>query len=129
MTVDSLDVGLDLLDRQLLDRAGTLLGKVDDLRFDDPGDGRPPELAALLVGQRAFGQRLGGPLGRWWTAVAERLAGGATPAEVPLALVREYGPAVRLAVRAEDLPALGRAERYLSHRFIGRIPGAHRESK
>ncbi|MFD5326448.1 hypothetical protein [Streptomyces sp. NPDC127092] len=129
MTVHTLDVGLDLLDRQVLDRDGRLLGKVDDLRFDDPGGDSAPELAALLIGQRAFGQRLGGRLGRWWVAVAGRAAGRARPVEVSFRHVRELGPAVELDVRAESLPGLGRAERLLSRGFIGRIPGAHREGR
>ncbi|MBT2367281.1 PRC-barrel domain-containing protein [Streptomyces sp. ISL-10] len=129
MTVDALDAGLDLLDRQVIDRDGKLLGKVDDLRFDDSAAGSPPVLAALLIGQRAFGQRLGGRLGRWWVAVAGRMAGGATPVEVSVRHVRELGPALTLDVRAESLPGLGRAERLLSHGFVGKIPGAHRESK
>ncbi|OKJ94499.1 hypothetical protein AMK26_32215 [Streptomyces sp. CB03234] len=129
MTMDSLDIGLDILDRQVLDSGDTLIGKVDDLRFDEPEDGSPPVLAALQIGQRAFGQRLGGRLGRWWTAVAGRLAGGATPVEVPIARVREYGPALKIDVGAQELPGLGRAERLLSRRFVGRIPGAHREGE
>ncbi len=129
MIVHRLDVGLDLLDCQILDRDGRLLGKVDDLRFDDSADGSPPELAALLIGQRAFGQRLGGRLGRWWVAVAGRMAGGATPVEVSVRHVSDYGPAVKLDVGAESLPGLGRAERLLGHGFIGKIPGAHREGQ
>lgn len=43
---------LELLDRQLVDRDGRLVGKVDDVEFelpDDP-DGLPCWVSALLVG-------------------------------------------------------------------------------
>lgn len=121
---ETLDAGLELLDKQVVDAAGVLLGKVDDLRFDVPRHGGPPELAALLIGQRALGRRLGGRFGAWWTAVAARLSGGAEPAEVPVERIADIGPAVRLDALAAEFPELLAAERALRRAFIGRIPGA-----
>ena len=62
-------VGFDLLDRQILDRDGQDVGKVDDVEFglDEHG---VPYLTALLVGPHALGPRLGGWLGRLVSGVA-----------------------------------------------------------
>jgi hypothetical protein len=62
-------IGFDLLDRQIVDRDGVPVGKVDDVEFSD--DGR--SVTALLTGQRALGARFGGRLGRWITDTATRL--------------------------------------------------------
>ena len=56
-------IGLDLLDRQILDCGGQPVGKVDDVELDVDADGTP-YVAALLVGQQALGDRIGGRLGR-----------------------------------------------------------------
>ncbi|GAA2648763.1 hypothetical protein [Streptomyces vastus] len=124
-----LDAGLRLLDRQVLDSRGVPLGKVDDLLFstgdDDSG---PPVLAAVLIGQQAFGARLGGRLGRWWTRLAERLSGRQGPIVVPLAAIDHIGTVVRLASPAAAFPQLTAPERWLRRHLISRLPGGMRES-
>lgn len=55
----SLDAGLDLLDREIVDNEGTVVGQVDDVELSDPSAG-PPEIAALLLAPAAYGRRLGG---------------------------------------------------------------------
>lgn len=124
---DTLDAGLSLLDRQVIDADGQLLGKVDDLLFVAPAGGGPPELTALLMGQQAFGHRLGGRLGRAWTALAARLGGRPGPVEVPIACVSEIGTVVRLNATAGRFPALRAVERGLRGALIGRLPGAGRD--
>ncbi len=124
---DSLDAGLDLLDRHVVDAEGASLGKVDDLRFGT-AHGRAPELVALMLGQQAYGRRIGGRVGRWWTAVAARLSARPEAVEVPMELVEAVGVTVRLRVTADALPDLGRAERWLRDGFIVKVPGAYHES-
>ncbi|MFI2435290.1 PRC-barrel domain-containing protein [Streptomyces sp. NPDC018693] len=125
---DLLDAGLELLDRQVLDSRGTPLGKVDDLLFTEADANGPPALTALLIGQRAFGARLGGRLGQWWTRLAERLSGRQGPFEVPVAAIDEIGTVVRLSSPAEAFPRLTAPERWLRRNVVSRLPGAFRES-
>jgi len=116
-------IGFDLLDRQILDRDGEPVGKVDDVELDAGEDG-VPFVAALLVGQRALGMRIGGRLGRWIAGVALRLSLDERPAaRIPFDLVAEIDSAVNLSVRRELLadPPL---EVWLRDHVIGRIPGA-----
>ncbi len=67
MTANRLDLGLSLLDRQLVDRDGRPVGKVDDIRFDWPDGGGPPIVSKILVGPIAFGERFGRPGGPLWS--------------------------------------------------------------
>jgi len=60
LTAD-IDGALDLLDRQLLDVDGLMLGKVDDVELTQTDDGLA--VTALLTGQVALFHRLGGSLG------------------------------------------------------------------
>jgi sporulation protein YlmC with PRC-barrel domain len=125
--MNTLLIGFDLLDRQIVDFTGALVGKVDDveLALDDDG---VPHIAALLVGPQALGRRLGGRLGRWISGVAGRLH----PAEQPdplrigwdlVANNPREDAEVRLSVRRELLtePAM---ETWLREHVINRIPGA-----
>jgi sporulation protein YlmC with PRC-barrel domain len=108
-------IGFDLLDRQIVDRDGVPVGKVDDVELSD--DLRT--VTALLTGQSALGGRFGGVLGRWVVAAT----GHAEPRRLPLDLVAEVDSAVHLSVKREQLdpPAL---EKWLDDHLIGRIPGA-----
>lgn len=125
---ETMDAGLSLLDRQVVDADGRSLGKVDDLHFSSPGGGAPPELVAIMIGQQAYGRRLGGRLGRWWTALAARISARPEAVAVPMQVVERVGVTVRLRVGAAAIPELERGERWLRERFIGRIPGAGRAS-
>lgn len=118
-------LGLHLLDRQVVDVDDHEVGKVDDVLFEQHSEG-PPRLAGLLLGQQALGPRLGGRMGRWWTAVNATLSGDPDPVFVPIERVSEFEPVVRLEVSREDVRNAWRLERWLAERLVGRIPGAHR---
>jgi sporulation protein YlmC with PRC-barrel domain len=116
-------VGFDLLDRQILDRDGEYVGKVDDLELGVDGPG-PPYVAALLVGPQALGPRIGGWLGRTVTALAARLAADRSgPLRIPYDLVVGVDSAVELSVRKELL-AEPELESWLREHLIARIPGS-----
>ena len=117
-------IGLDLLDRQILDCGGQPVGKVDDVELDVDADGTP-YVAALLVGQQALGDRIGGRLGRWIAGTARRLSPDYDrgPIRIPYDLVAELTSAVNLSVRRELLPDPP-LETWLRDHLIGRIPGA-----
>jgi sporulation protein YlmC with PRC-barrel domain len=48
---EPIDIGLRVLDHQVLDRDGRRCGKVDDLAIEG-GAGEVPEVVALVVGRR-----------------------------------------------------------------------------
>jgi hypothetical protein len=56
-------LGFNLLDRQIVDRDGVQVGKVDDLELSRTEDGAL-YVSALLTGQQVLGRRIGGWLGR-----------------------------------------------------------------
>ncbi|MGI5499849.1 hypothetical protein [Lentzea sp. CA-135723] len=120
----SVRIDFDLLDRQIVDLDGYLVGKADDVELGVDEDGRP-HVVAILVGHHALGTRIGGAVGRWMAAVARRLhtTGDPRPLRIPIDRVADIGSAIRLDVRHEllDTPAL---ELWLRDKVIGRIPGA-----
>lgn len=116
-----------LLDRQIVDADGLLLGKVDDVGFAFDAQG-VPYVAYLLTGQGALGQRIGGRVGRLLVALADRFTEGAsTPLRIPVDQVARIDSAVRLRARADELPRPP-VETWLRRHLIDRIPGADRAS-
>jgi sporulation protein YlmC with PRC-barrel domain len=117
-------IGFDLLDRQILDVRGEPVGKVDDVELDRATDGSL-SVAALLIGQKALGERIGGRIGRWIAGTARRLSHDYDqgPIRIPFDLVAEVGSAITLSVRREVLPDPA-LEAWLGEHLIGRIPGA-----
>jgi sporulation protein YlmC with PRC-barrel domain len=117
-------IGLHLLDRQILDRDGEPVGKVDDVELDLDDDGIP-YVAALLIGQQALGERIGGRLGAWIAGAARRLSPDYNrgPIRIPYDLVADVDSAVNLSVHREVLPDPA-LETWLRDHLIDRIPGA-----
>ncbi len=126
--MSSLDVGLDLLDREVIDVEGRPVGKVDDLELSDPADG-PPTITALLLGPAAYGRRLGGRIGEWIEGAGTKLAETAEAIRIPMDLVDDIDVSVRLRVTAESLQRPNQLEHWLRDRIISRIPGARRASE
>lgn len=130
MTDDArvLDLHLHLMDRQVVDREGRLVCNVDDLELELDDTGRP-FVAAILVGPRALGPRLGGRLGRWVVSIASRMAGGETePPRIDFEEVTEIGSAILLSCRLDELDVTS-LEHWVDRYVIGRIPGAKHESE
>ncbi|MEV4710844.1 hypothetical protein [Micromonospora sp. NPDC049374] len=121
-----IQISQELLDRQLVDRDGRLVGKVDDVEFALDADG-VPYLRSLLSGPGALGQRVGGRLGRMLVLTAERFVTDRpmAPLRIPYALVGRVDSAVWLRVRADELPT-SPVEEWLRRHLIDRIPGADR---
>jgi hypothetical protein len=117
---------LELLDRQLVDRNGRLVGKVDDVEFeidDDPG--ALPRVSALLSGLGALANHIGGDTGRALAATERRLAAARDrqPSRIDIALVREIASSVELDAVREDVDT-NRAERWTRDVIVDKIPGA-----
>jgi hypothetical protein len=113
MTDVELDIGLGILDHQLVDREGRNCGNVDDLEVAGVGGGEP-EVQEILVGGNAWRGR--GLFGR----LAAALSGNAT--HVPWSEVDDIGAVVTLKRTAKEL-RLGRGDDAAA-RFVKRIPGA-----
>jgi hypothetical protein len=124
-----LQLAKQLLDQQIVDRDGRLVGRVDDITFAVDADG-VPYVDCLLSGQTVLGQRLDGRIGRLLVAVAERFAEDVpvAPRRIPLTQVAQLDSAVRLRCRVADLPPPP-METWLRRHIIDRIPGAHRASR
>jgi sporulation protein YlmC with PRC-barrel domain len=114
---DSIDLGLNLLDHQLLDAEGRRCGKVDDLALEG-GPGEELQLAAILSGP-GFGRARAGLIGR-----AAAWLGGGRRVRVPWEDVAEVGSHVKLRKRAGEL-GLGRGDDRLRP-YLEKIPGSDR---
>jgi sporulation protein YlmC with PRC-barrel domain len=116
-------IGFHLLDRQIIDRDGQDIGKVDDVELTIDHDGTIT-VTALLVGPLALGPRFGGRAAEVVTGIAARLhpPPGTDPLRIPYDLVDSVGPAIKLTVR-RDLLVEPQLESWLRDHVIGRIPG------
>jgi sporulation protein YlmC with PRC-barrel domain len=109
-----IDLGLGLLDHQLVDSEGRRCGKVDDLELEGVAEGSP-HVAALLVGPPAWRGR--GRLGR----LAAALARGRI-VHVPWGEVAEVHSGVTLRKTAREL-RLGRGDDR-ARPLVERLPGS-----
>ena len=126
MRTRTVALGLDLLDRQVVDCDGRPVGKVDDLELSETGTGTI-EVTALLLGPQALGRRVGGVIGRTMDGIGARLSGHEEPVRVGLEHVREIGVKIELRLPVAELP-VGRLEAWLREHFIDAIPGAEHET-
>jgi sporulation protein YlmC with PRC-barrel domain len=117
LSSSQIEIGLQVLDRQLLDKNGRRCGKVDDLAIEG-GVGEAPEVVAILVGPGYWPQRAGliGKLAGW--------IGGGRRVRVEWSDVRKIDSAVELKREATDL-GLGRGDDRLRP-YLDTIPGAGR---
>jgi sporulation protein YlmC with PRC-barrel domain len=109
-----IDLGLGVLDHQLIDSEGRRCGKVDDLELEGLRDG-PPRVVAILTGPPAWRGR--GLLGR----LAARVVGGEL-VRVSWDEVVEVGAGVRLRKPAKEL-RLGRGDDRLRPP-VEKLPGS-----
>jgi sporulation protein YlmC with PRC-barrel domain len=112
-----IDIGLRVLDRQLLDKNGRRCGNVDDLAIEG-GPGEEPEVVAILVGPGFWPQRAG------WIGRLAGWIGGGRRVRVAWSDVDKVGSAVELTREATEL-GLGRGDDRLRP-YFDRIPGAGR---
>jgi sporulation protein YlmC with PRC-barrel domain len=118
-----MELGQALLDQQVTDRKGEQMGKVDGVVIE-LRKGKPPRIAALVIGGGTAAERLhsgwGARLLRWrrrWGPRDDR------PLEVPWSKVLKIGVDVKVDLEAERTPALA-WEHWVRDHIIGRIPGA-----
>lgn len=113
----TVDLGLNLVDHQLLDSDERRCGNVDELELEG-GPGEALEVVAIQSGPGVFRRRAGltGRFVAW-------LGGGAI-VRVPWEEVEEVAAHVKLRKRAEAL-GLGRGDDRLRP-YLEKIPGADR---
>jgi hypothetical protein len=117
-------VSLDLLDRQMRDRAGIECGNVDDLEITRTDDGEFM-LSAILAGPGILWYRLGRRRLGTWIQRTHRRTGSADEDDhtrIPIALAQNIAASIDVAVDRADL-ATTAIERWTGDHFIGHIPG------
>jgi sporulation protein YlmC with PRC-barrel domain len=120
----SIDAMLNLMDRQIVDREGRMVGKVDDVELEQREDGRLV-VSGLLTGPGALGPRLGGALGSITTAAWSRLScrPERKPRRIDISAVTEYGTAVELSINRRTADVDG-FELWVRDRVISALPAA-----
>src|SRR3954471_12536677 len=100
-----MDLGRDVLDQQVVDRNGELMGKVDGVVIE-VRDGKPPRVARLVIGGGTAAHRVHAGFGAWlvrwrrrWGPEDDR------PLEVPWSMVLKIGIDVKVDVTAARTPA------------------------
>ena len=112
-----IDLGLGVLDHQLVDSELHRCGKVDDLELEEGGGGAP-RVTAILSGPAWAERGLNGRLATW----IARLLGRRRVVHVPWDEVEQIHFGVRLRTTSHEL-GLDRGEER-AKRIVERIPGA-----
>jgi hypothetical protein len=103
----SFDAALHLLDRQVVDRDGLLVCKVDDLELSYYDDGSPAAVTRVLAGHAALVPRMSSRTGHWlrkrWISLGIQYADRDVPLSLPLEAIQHLGSGVELNVRREGL--------------------------
>ena len=104
--MSAIDAVLHLLDRQVVDRDGLMVCKVDDVELTLTPDGRW-EVTGLLAGPPALVPRFGGKLGEGleerWRRLGLQQGDRLVPWRIPLALVDDLGSGVTVLAGREGL--------------------------
>lgn len=123
---DTVDLGTQLFDRQILGPDDVDVGKVDDVELRRRPDGRL-EVAALLVGSRALSSRLPA-WGRFLLRAAAWVGGGPSP--VGRIDVRHVtGVNARLTVDRGGAEAAENQTADRIRRLVEKIPGSGHASR
>ncbi len=118
-----MEIVREVLDKQVLDRKGRKVGKVDGIVLE-LRDGRAPRLAWAELGSVTLARRFHPRLAAWavrWAAWWGVTSG--RPLRVPWSKLRRSGLDMAIDVDLEDTPAFA-VEEWLRRKLIGRIPGA-----
>jgi sporulation protein YlmC with PRC-barrel domain len=118
---ERVDARYHLLDRQILDRDGGMVAKVDDLELTEQ-DGSLT-VSALLLGPGVLGPRLGGRLGAWMAAVWRRLhpAEDPRPGRIDISRVSCVDSAVHLLDSRAEIGIDG-FEHWAYTKVVSRLP-------
>jgi sporulation protein YlmC with PRC-barrel domain len=116
-------LGQALLDQQVTDRNGELMGKVDGVIVELRKE-KPPRVATLVIGGGTAAARVHRGWARWLLRWRRRWGPRSDePLEIPWSRVLKIGVDVKVDLEAERTPALA-WEHWVRDHIIGRIPGA-----
>jgi sporulation protein YlmC with PRC-barrel domain len=122
-----IDALQQLLDRQIVDNDGRMVGKVDDVELEERPDGRLA-VTALLTGPGALGPRWGGALGALTSRGWARLT-GKSPQDsnrIDYSQVADLDTVVILATSRASVAVDG-FELWVRTRIIAALPGAGKD--
>ncbi|HEV7365044.1 MAG TPA: hypothetical protein VGN76_04305 [Gemmatimonadales bacterium] len=118
-----MELGLEVLDQQVSDRGGELMGKVDGILLE-LRPGKPPRVAHLVIGGGTAARRVHPGLADWLVRWRRRWGPkDDQPLEVPWSKVLKIGIDVQVDLDARRTTAWAWESWVLQH-IIGRIPGA-----
>ncbi|HKH43660.1 MAG TPA: hypothetical protein VKM72_03260 [Thermoanaerobaculia bacterium] len=117
-----LDLARDVLDKQVVDRDGTKMGRVDGLVLELRGDG-PPRVESIEMGFAVLARRVHPRLERWLEGLRRWSVRKTARYRVPWSKVKEVtAHHVQLDVEALKTPAFD-WERWLRDHFVAKVPG------
>jgi sporulation protein YlmC with PRC-barrel domain len=118
-----MDLVRDVLDKQLKDRRGRNMGKIDGIVVEMRGD-RPPRVVGIELGSIVLARRLG-PRVTGWVRRLRRKWGPKSDEtyRIPWSKVKDVGIDVDVDLDGEKTPALA-GEEWLRKHVIEHIPGA-----
>ncbi|PYQ28140.1 MAG: hypothetical protein DMF56_17020 [Acidobacteria bacterium] len=117
-----MDLLLDVLDQQLIDKHGRKSGKVDGIAIE-LREGKPPRVAYLDMGTDVLARRLSPRLERWLQRWRARIGREVVPFQVPWSKVKKVHLTVDADIDAVKEPGY-HIERWLAEHVIGPIPGS-----
>jgi sporulation protein YlmC with PRC-barrel domain len=117
-----MELGLEVLDQQVSDRHGELMGKVDGIMLE-LRPGQRPRVAYLVIGGGTAVRRVYPRLADWLLRWRRRWGPKQQPLEVPWSKVLKIGIDVQVDLDARRTAAWAWESWVLRH-IIGRIPGA-----
>jgi sporulation protein YlmC with PRC-barrel domain len=118
-----MELGRHILDQQVIDRKGELMGKVDGIVLEIR-DGEQPRVARLVIGGGTAACRIHPRFAVWLLRWRRRWGPREdAPLEVPWSKVLKIGIDVKVDLDAERTSALA-WEHWVREHIIGRIPGA-----
>lgn len=117
------DLARDVLDKQVVDRERTKMGRVDGIVLE-VRDGESPRVEALEMGFVVLARRIHPRLERWLERLRRRFSVRRTARyRVPWSRVMEVTPHhVQLDVEARSTPAFD-WERWLRNHVVAKVPG------
>ncbi|HEX6904589.1 MAG TPA: hypothetical protein VF789_33075 [Thermoanaerobaculia bacterium] len=117
-----LDLARDVLDKLVVDREGTKMGRVDGLVIDLSGDG-PPRVEAIEMGFVVLARRVHPRVERWVERLRRWSVRRTARFRVPWEKVKEVtNYHVQVDLKALETPAFD-WERWLRDRFVAKVPG------
>ena len=117
-----MDLLLDVLDQQVLDKHGRKAGKIDGIAIEIR-EGKPPRVAYLEMGTAVLARRIWPRLEHWLQRWRKRSGRSGESFQVPWSKVKKVHLTVDVDIDAAKERGY-RIEHWLADNIIGRIPGA-----